>query len=274
MATRSPERLAAHYAIERELADRLRTAPREARGSLYTAVYDELFARVSDHPLKTRKMTPAERASYVGAHLPLLRQYLNADATFLEIGAGDAALSLAVAPMVRSVVAVDVCRRLAEGGQWPANFRFHLSRDTDLGVADSSVTLAYSNQLLEHLHPDDAIEHLRNVATALVPGGTYICVTPNRLGGPHDISRGFDPVATGLHLKEYSGGELRRVFAAAGFSRFEWHSGLRGRFYRIPGPVLHCTEAAVGCLPTAVGRFLANSLPLRKVLSGIVVAAR
>ena len=40
-----------HYLIERELADRLRSAPRSERGALYSELYDELFRRVPYHPM-------------------------------------------------------------------------------------------------------------------------------------------------------------------------------------------------------------------------------
>lgn len=56
---RSPERLRAHYEIERELAARLRRSTREQRLQLYGQVYDELFERVSDHPQHTMQETPA-----------------------------------------------------------------------------------------------------------------------------------------------------------------------------------------------------------------------
>ena len=61
---------------------------------------------------------------------------------------------------------------------------------------------------MEHLHPDDALEQLQNIYSALVPGGIYLCITPNRLSGPQDVSRDFDMVATGFHLKEYTISEL------------------------------------------------------------------
>jgi len=272
--TRSPERLAAHYTIERSLADRLRNAPREARSKLYTAVYDELFAKVHDHPLLTKRTGAAERAEQISGHLQLLQKYLRADTTFLEIGAGDAALSLAVARIARLAVAVDVSTIIPDGVTLPANFRLHISSATDVGVVDKTMTLAYSNQLVEHLHPDDVIDHLRNVAAALVEGGTYVCATPNRLTGPHDISRDFDSVATGLHLKEYSGTELEQLFISAGFSRFEWHLGLWGRFYAIPMGLVRVTEILIEGIPSKIRRHIARQLPFRKVLGGIVVATR
>ena len=39
---------------------------------------------------------------------------------------------------------------------------------------------------------------LANLYRALKPGAVYVCITPNRLSGPHDISLYFDSVATGF----------------------------------------------------------------------------
>jgi SAM-dependent methyltransferase len=89
-------------------------------------------------------------------------------------------------------------------------------------VPENSVDVAYSHQLMEHLHPDDALEQLQNIYQALKPGGIYICITPNRLSGPHDVSRYFDEVATGFHLKEYTVTELNDLFHAVGFSQVNW----------------------------------------------------
>jgi hypothetical protein len=45
MADRPDQRIVAHYAIERELAARLRAAPANERARVYGEVYDELFRR-------------------------------------------------------------------------------------------------------------------------------------------------------------------------------------------------------------------------------------
>ena len=51
--TRTREELRQHYDVERELADRLRTASKDERRTLYAEVYDELFKRVPLHPQHT-----------------------------------------------------------------------------------------------------------------------------------------------------------------------------------------------------------------------------
>jgi hypothetical protein len=98
------------------------------------------------------------------------------------------------------------------------------------------VDLAYSNQVIEHLHPDDAAEQLSNILAVLKQGGRYICITPSRLDGPHDVSRFFDDTATCFHLKEYTHSELRNLFLRVGFQRVDAYAGYqrKGIYLRIP----------------------------------------
>src|SRR4030095_14498191 len=86
-----------HYEIEKQLAAKLRNASRTERRKLYSEAYDELFRRVPHHPQLARKVSSAERARNVQEQLGLLRRFLTPDSCFLEIGAGDCALSLHLA---------------------------------------------------------------------------------------------------------------------------------------------------------------------------------
>lgn len=116
------------------------------------------------------------------------------------------------------VYAIDVCDAITARSDRPANFELAMSDGTNVPVPAGSVDLAYSNQLMEHMHSDDAASQLGNIARALRPGGRYICLTPHRLQGPCDVSQFFDDdVATGFHLKEYTYAELDRLFYHAGF---------------------------------------------------------
>lgn len=264
---RTPEQLAEHYQIERELASRLRASSRQERRHLYSSLYDELYRRLPSHPQLTRKASPTEKARAVHAQMRLLRRFLGKDTTFLEIGPGDCALSFAVAGLVKRVYAVDVSDEITHASAAPENFQLILSDGCGVPVPPGSVDLAYSNQLMEHLHPDDAAEQLRNIYDALAPGGAYVCITPNRLTGPHDISRYFDRVATGFHLKEYAVQELHALFRQAGFARFKAYSGGKGIYARLPLRALIACEHLLLALPAAAGRAAAHSLPVRALLN-------
>ncbi len=129
----------------------------------------------------------------VDTQLGWLAPYFNRETVFLEIGAGGCHLSLAMAERVKAVVAVDVSNEITSHVTPPTNFRLVISDGTSIPVPPGTIDLAFSNQLMEHLHPDDAAEQLREIFKALAPGGTYLCFTPNSMTGPHDVSRGSTP---------------------------------------------------------------------------------
>ena len=252
--------------MEKELADRLRGASKEERRHLYTAVYDELFRRVPHHQQLALKVSPQQRLADIAKEVEMLRPFLGGDSTFLEIGPGDCALSLEVAKSVRQVYAVDVSTEITKGIDAPANFRLAFSDGCSVPVPPGSVDVAYSTDLIEHLHPDDAFEQLRNVHGALAPGGRYLCVTPNGISGPHDISMYFDKVATGFHLKEYTVAGLCELFRRAGFSRIRVVLGARGRFAALPAlPSILC-ESLLDVIPHRLRRPVAGLLPFRLLL--------
>jgi len=271
---RSMEQIRQHYLIEKELAARLRGAPRAARKTLYAEVYDELFRRVPDHPQLALKRDETARRDHVSERLQLLQPHLRSEATYLELGPGDCSLALEGAGRVKKVYAVDVSREIAGDVVLPNNLELIISDGSSIPVPDNSVDLAYSDQLMEHLHPDDAQEQLQNIYRTLKPGGTYICITPNRLSGPHDVSRYFDEVATGFHLKEYSLAELSQMFRATGFSKLKALVGGRGTHVAVPVSLAMLVESSVASVPGQLRKTLARGLPLRLVLGIKLIATK
>lgn len=269
---RSREQVYSHYLIEKDLASRLRSASREERRGLYTSVYDELLRRVDDHPLLGPVKDKAEPQALLGYHLNALAPFIKPDTVFLEIGAGTCQISLSVAPKVRHVYAVDVSKEITAGVEPPLNFDLLISNGTNIPVPPGSVTVAYSNQLMEHLHPDDAAEQLREIYTALAPGGVYLCFTPNRYTGPHDISRDFDDEATGLHLHEYTVRELRRILLEAGFHNAQLY--FPSRHLLISAAPVATLESALQHLPSRSRRSVACQSVLRAMLGIRMVATK
>ena len=270
-AARTPERLRAHYRVERRLADRLRRAPdAEARRRIFATMYDDLFREVPDHPrLRLGAELLAQREREIGWDLAQLRPYLEEGCTFLEVGAGDCALSARVAEGAKAVYAVDISDQAVR--PLPPNVTLCLSDGRSIPVPEASVDLAFSDQLMEHLHPDDAIEQLRNIHRALKPGGVYMCVTPNRIYGPSDISAFFNDEARGFHLKEYTLGEMREIFARAGFPKTHVYIGARGVFMRCPAFLVRALECVLGAMPPALRRRVADLKAFRALL-GLRVA--
>jgi SAM-dependent methyltransferase len=266
--SRTPAQLREHYEIEKELAAKLRNASRQERRTLYSEVYNELFQRVPAHPQLTRKSSDRDTQRIVAYQMQFLKRFLKPDATFLEVGPGDCALSIEVAKHVKKVYAVDVSDEITKGLSKPPNFQLILSDGCGIALPDNSVNVAYSHQLMEHLHPDDAFEQLQNIYNALAPGGVYICVTPNRLSGPHDISVYFDRLATGFHLKEYTIHELGDIFKKVGFSKVASYAVVRGLSTKFPRFALLMLESFLDAIPYAFSVKLARCLPCR-ILLGI-----
>ena len=247
--TRSPEELYEHYLVERDLADQLRHSTRAQRSTLYTAVYNDLFRRLPNHPQLTGVTSAAMTQRIIGGKMRLLSHFLHPETVFLEIGAGDCRLPIEVAQHVRKVYAVDVSAEVNRGIVPPPNFELILSNGTDIPLPPETVDVAFSFQVMEHIHPEDAMEQLRDIHRILKPGGVYMCVTPNRLSGPHDISMYFDREATGFHLKEYTVSELIDLFRSVGFEKSFAYAGGRGKFWSLPAAPIRAFESMLSALP-------------------------
>jgi len=271
---RSLKQLRQHYDVEKELAQRLRNTTKSDRRSSYSTIYDELFSRVPDHPQLTRKATSTEKRDFILNQLKLLNPILSETMTVIEIGAGDCGLSFEIAKYVEMVIAIDVSRVIASSSNPPDNFKLLISDGVSIPVPDNSIDLAYSYQLMEHLHPEDANEQLTNIFNSLRSGGRYVCVTPNRIMGPHDISKYFDLTAQGLHLKEYTVTELHKLFKQVGFSSIHVLANTKGKYLEVPILPSKMLESLLSFLPLGIRRKIAASYPLRAFLGVPVIAVK
>ena len=271
MYKQTPEQIREHYEIEVAIASRLRGSTAEDRKALYTAAYDELFRRVPHHPLLHGSDDPERerrRNKEVVALLPMLAP----ESVFAEIGPGDCSVSIALAGKVRRVYAIDVSNEVTKNAALPPNMELVIFDGITLPLPDASLDAVYSNQLMEHLHPDDAAAQIESIYAKLKPGGFYYCVTPNRLTGPHDVSRGFDDIATGLHLKEYTVSELARLLRSVGFRRVRTYWPIGGLRLALPALPFRVLEALTASLPGSIRRALTYNRVVR-YLFGIKILA-
>ena len=185
----------------------------------------------------------------------------------MEIGAGDCALSLEAAKYARKVYAIDIADVRSRNSEAPTNFEFRITNGLAIPVDRNSIDFAFSNHVMEHLHPDDAVEQLQEILTALRPGGIYLCVTPNRLCGPSDVSKYFDHVATGFHLKEYTIGELTKLFSEVGFSHTKVYIGAKGRYFFLPPSIVVFLENVLCRLPYQARASLTHNQPAKSLLT-------
>lgn len=270
------------YRIEKELAERLRRSDRSERQRVAAEVYEELYQRVHWHPDLSR--TREERIGGVRAQTTAYSEWVARSERVLEVGAGscDAIRELARANPSAFFAAVDITAApLRSSGQpLPDNVRFIQAGAMGIPFENASFDFAYCSQVLEHFHPDDVPDHVAEVARVLRPGGWFGLDTPNRVTGPHDISRGYTREPTGLHLKEWTYEELADLLMAHGFDRVVARL-LPGRIVRWlglkpPGPMVRAKSKAhlerlVAFLPAVGLRSLAGRA---LAVDGIYVYAR
>ncbi len=81
-------------------------------------------------------------------------------------------------------------------------------------------TLCYWNDVFEHVAPDEISDYLERIFQLLAPGGSLVTITPNWHVRPNDVTADFFPPrteASGVHLKEYTLGEVTQLLRRAGF---------------------------------------------------------
>jgi SAM-dependent methyltransferase len=198
----------------------------------------------------------------------------------LEVGCGNGEHLRDLAARNRSCVGVDISDVVLDPpSDLPANVELMVADAVDLSPLPARrFDVVFSSQLIEHLHPDDVPRHLHEVARVLRPGGRYIFETPNRLGGPHDVSRHFDDVATCFHLREYTNGELLTLLRQSGFRKFR-SPLFRNRAYRVSARLARLAEiptdwkvageTAIAPLPVRLRRRLAKALKLNILIEAI-----
>lgn len=262
--------------LEFDYADRLRKASANERRALYAEAYAEVGA------LRTfRSERPEDRTAGTSKDLvEQLAQLFRPDEHILEVGCGRGYTCMMLAPHVGSITGTDVSApALTEARE--------LLRQRGLGNAAiedvSALELrdrfgarrfdaALSIEVVEHLHPDDAAEHFRQVFDLLRPGGRYAIVMPSRLDGPHDITREEFPAmqqALGFHLNESTYRDVVRALRAAGFRRFRSILRIPGRRSNriacVPAAASMLFEAAWQRLPMLRRRRLARLIEIRLV---------
>jgi SAM-dependent methyltransferase len=209
-----------HYLVEKGLADGLKQSDREQRKRIYATMYDELFRQVPDHPRLTRRATEIDTQRVIRSNVTFIRRFLTPSTVLVEFAPGHCKFLMALAPRVKRVCGVDLSDQRDPNDDPPNNLELVIYDGyTVEGIAAGSADVAFSNQLIEHIHPDDIRLHFEQVRRLLKDGGRYVLCTPHALLGPHDVSQYFSDVPQGFHLKEWTYSELVPEIRAAGFSR-------------------------------------------------------
>lgn len=273
---RTDAQILEHYEVEVGLANTLKesTADERRAKSLYTEVYDELFRSVPHHQMLTRKQSEEDTERSISWQMGMLGRFIDKTSTVVEVGPGDCSVSFRLTQFVKKVIGVDVTNMIGDAVSTPSNFELIISDGCSIPMPDKSVDIVYSNQLMEHIHPDDAKLQLAEIFRVLREGGNYVCITPNKVNGPWDISYYFDDTATGFHLKEYTLRELVTLFEQAGFRRFRAYAGARGWYMRFPIAPIYWLEDFVGRMSSNVRVKFGQALLIRVILGIKLVATK
>jgi SAM-dependent methyltransferase len=206
-----------HLKLERRLTRELLSSTPARRWEVFERAYSQLYSELSW--LNANDDTPPDER--------MLRRWSNLirrRSRIFEVGSGKAALLKHLSKLGHQCVATEITRergvRHAEGAdiEWHTTDGVHLDEFEPAGEYD----LVISTQVIEHLHPDDLLDHLRGAKAILKPGGAYMFDTPHRGTGPHDLSQvlGYSRPRF-MHLKEYDYPELGSALKAAGYDKIK-----------------------------------------------------
>jgi SAM-dependent methyltransferase len=275
-----------HWALERRLTSELLSSDPEHRREVfercYTTLYSELQWLNEQIGVAWKESTGGDAADWAQLIGPPPKR-------IYEIGSGKGRLIAALAERGYDCTATEITHERGEKWtpahaplRWTASDGVHLSQFEELDSYDAVI----SDQVIEHLHPDDLAEHLRGAHAILRPGGRYVFSTPHAYEGPFDVSRVFgSDRPAGMHLKEYTYGELRTALRDAGFTRIEASFRLprrvRARIGGRPHPVpsraylayLCAVERLIAPLPHRARRLIARALHVTFWTPAIVLVA-
>ena len=269
----TPDQIYQHYQLEKKLAAKIMNAAPEERVQVSLEAYDELFSTITWHDghLKTEEC----RRKVLDFYKPFLRM-VGSDQDVLELGCGNGAQMQALSPLNHRCVGIDISEIVLDHqAAMPANVELKIADATNLLLfEDNSFDVAFSTQLVEHIHPEEIQRHFDEIVRVLRPGGRYICETPHPYTGPHDVSFHFDDVATCFHLKEYTLGELLALMRGAGFRRFKAPLFRQAMYERrpwlaklgeVPADWRRPAEMMIKYLPLTMRRKLALTMRMNSV---------
>ena len=240
--------LRAQFEYERDAAIRLLNAPAGARRGLYRE-FTTVLSPLRREPAYGGRRCSQRYRSQFGFIWCFVRAGRD---DFVQLGSGSGKLCVEMARFAKTCIGIDATGWTLPNA--PTNCRFMIDDLVDFSLPDNSVDVAFSSQVLEHLHPDDCKVVIGKIFRALRPGWFFVNIVPNWLTGPHDVSVHFSQKAEGLHLREYDNGELSGLMRAAGFTHCTSYIGAKGFFISLPSALVAIVEKGLRAMPRALRR--------------------
>lgn len=216
------EMILTHWELEKRLTKELLESTPENRWDIFERCYSTLYS----------ELLWLNQSIDAGSTLPPHQRYKNwiyligePPKKIYEIGSGKGKMISYLASCGFECKATEITR---ERGRKYVSEHPNLSWGISDGVhlerfePSNSYDVIISDQVIEHLHPDDLYAHFKGVISILSSGGRYIFATPHRYAGPSDVSRVFKcDKPMGMHLKEYTYQELKESLERAGFKNVQ-----------------------------------------------------
>ena len=258
---RTFEQIENHYQVETAIATRLKKAKSTyERKMIYRTMYSELFERVPDHPRLQPSKSEADAEISNRSKLRLVRKFLTKSSTFVEFGPGDCKFVTYVSDRVNFAYGVDISDQRSERDNGLNNFELIIYDGYDLNMNDDSADVVFSDQLIEHFHPDDTYFHFRLVRRILKPGGVYIFRMPHRFTGPHDISGYFLDHPEGFHLREWTYIEIAELLKSVEYSNWWGCWCPRAICLRLPFVYFRISERVLRICPRRIREILSRAM--------------
>jgi len=261
---RNLEQVRKHFEIEKSIAEKIKRASREERKKIFPVMYRELFTKVPDHP----RLSKTKMADTNSQTLQFLKEYLDESTVYVEFGPGDCQFASTVCKYTKKVIAVDIYDQRKDRSSLPSNFELIIYDGYDLNMERNSADVVFSDQFIEHLHPEDAEYHFQLVNRILRDNGLYIFRTPHAYFGPHDISKFFSDEPEGFHLKEWTHSEIEEILKKVNFTSWYgfWriNNKLNKKYLKTPFSYFKIAEAMLKGLPRKPQRKVSRLfLPLK-----------
>lgn len=219
----SEDNILNHWKLEKELTQKLLSSNSENRWEVFEHCYTTLYSELDWLNKFNHTNTIIEPVSIYASWSDLIGV---PPKTIYEVGSGRGELISYLASLGHKCKATEITRERGKkhvvNGQikidWGISDGIHLSQFEQNNTYD----IVISNQVVEHMHPDDLVEHFKNTLAILKPGGKYIVCIPHVWHGPADISAVFKyNKAVGMHLKEYTNFEIYFKLKLAGYAKVE-----------------------------------------------------
>ncbi len=271
---RTFEQIKRHYEVEKSIAGKLKRAKREERKAIFSVMYDELFAKVTDHPRLSKRENEQKVRASNRQKLPLVKKHLSDFTVFLEFGSGGCHFASEVCKHVKQVYAVDISDQRGELFNAESNFELIVYDGYNLDMEDSSVDVVFSDQLIEHLFDGDVEDHFKLVKRILRDKGLYIFRSPHAFFGPQDISKYFSDEPEGFHLKEWTYSEIEKILKKLNFTSWQglWRVNRKmiKKYVKFPFCYFITVEAVLKHLSKKPQRIISRGfLPVKMVMIAV-----